>query len=46
MTAPILLGYLCRVCGCERIQQPWDSADGFLCANCGATNWTPLLEKV
>jgi len=45
VTAPILYGYLCRVCGLERLQQPWDAADGFLCDHCGATNEAPLLEK-
>ena len=43
MTAPILHGYICRVCGLERIQQPWNADDEFVCANCGAQNQTPLL---
>lgn len=45
MTAPILPDYVCRVCGAESIQQPWDAADGYVCANCGATNHPPLLPK-
>jgi hypothetical protein len=46
MTAPILRGYLCRVCGNETIQTPWDASDGFVCdpkKGCGATNIAPLL---
>lgn len=42
--APILYGYLCRVCGQERIQTPWNASDGFDCANCGAKNLAPLLS--
>ena len=45
MTAPILLGYICRVCGAERLQQPWNAEDNFTCANCGATNIPPLVER-
>jgi DNA-directed RNA polymerase subunit RPC12/RpoP len=41
--APVLHGYLCRVCGEERIQTPWNSSDGYVCSNCGAKNLTPLL---
>lgn len=44
MGAPILPGYVCRMCGAAQIQQPWDAADGYVCANCGATNRTPLLS--
>ena len=43
--APILLGVWCRWCGAQRIETPWDTRDGFHCANCGATNWPPLLQK-
>jgi DNA-directed RNA polymerase subunit RPC12/RpoP len=42
--APVLKGYLCRVCGQERIQTPWNASDGYVCGNCGANNQTPLLE--
>jgi hypothetical protein len=43
MSAPIMLGVLCRWCGAQRLQRPWETGTGYLCAGCGATNWPPLL---
>ena len=38
-----MLGVLCRWCGAQRLQRPWETGTGYLCAGCGATNWPPLL---
>lgn len=47
--APLLLGYVCKLCGQETIQSPWDATEGYPCKpspdGCGAVNWGPLTPK-
>lgn len=43
--APTLKGYVCRMCGNESIQTPWNDSDGFICKDCGATNLAPLATS-
>jgi len=45
MSAPTLLGYVCRFCGNESIETPWNASDRFACKTCGALNHAPLMTR-
>ena len=42
---PVYLGYFCRWCSAEQLRKPEPPRDGYLCGNCGATNWPPLRSE-